>query len=493
MAEPSRRSTVEATRCAALVVVLVVGCGCTGGDDDRSDAPPDAARRGGGTQLASCDGPPAGRPVEITFVHSEQNNPVLRVDREDSIAGYVADFEAANPGIDVEVVPEPDGSDALLSRWRRQSPDKRPEVVLLPQAASGRLIDSGQTVAPGGCSREVAADMLPAVHGAWSSGGVLQAMPFAVSTPVLLSNRALFRAAGLDPDRPLKTLDDLRLAALKLVQTGAADTGFLFDTGPEGGAAWMVEQAGARTGQVALDPGNGRHRPATRVAWRSGPALDTLGWLADGLAEGWAESIGRNVNGADDLLQAAAQATPTGMVVHSCGALGEVFELLDGGGYPHVDLGVAPLPRPEGGPRPPGGHGSLPGGSALWIAGGKSEAETAAAWALASYLASPPVQGDWAAETGYVPISPSAARQPPLVERWRQHPEMRVAYDILADQGTTPAELGPLAGPLAEIRELEAEALDRVAGGTDPIAALTAAADDADRLLEAYATSRPDG
>jgi sn-glycerol 3-phosphate transport system substrate-binding protein len=466
--------------CTALVVVLVVGGGCTSGDGSSSA---DAAPVGPAELDPTCAGPPPGEPVDITFAHAEGGP------RADRIADYVEAFERENPGVHVDVVPVGDGNGAVLEDWRRQSPADRPELMLQPQTANARLIDSGQTVAPGGCIRQVAPDMLDAISRAWSAGGVLQAVPFAVSTPVLLYDRRIFRRAGLDPDRPPTTLDDLRGAAFRAWSSGAADHGLLFDTGPESGASWILEQIPARAGQVAYEPQNGRHGTATSVTWRSGLALGTLEWLAEGTRDGWATSVGQHP--LDSLRRALDPATSVAMTFSTCGALGEIYDLLDRDATPDIELDVARLPRPDEGPAFGQGHGSLPGGSALWIAGGKSEAETAAAWALARHLASPEVQADWAVATGSVPISPTAARRPEVRRRWTEHPGMRVAYDVLAEQGRSPEELGPLVGPLGEVHEIEAWAVDEVVRGTEPVDALMVAADDADRLLQAYDRSRP--
>jgi sn-glycerol 3-phosphate transport system substrate-binding protein len=492
MAEPSRRSVVASSMgCTALLVVLVAGGACTG-DDDEAPAGTGAAAVGP-AELASCDGPPPGRHVEITFAHGELDNPERPGERADRIAGYVDQFEAENPGIDVNVVPVREGHRALLESWRGQPPEERPELIMEPQTANARLIDSGQIVAPGACIHQVAPDMLESISQAWSANGVLQAVPFAVSTPVLLYDRRMFRRAGLDPERPPRTLDDLRRAALQITTNQVAEYGLVFDTGPEGGASWFLEQVPARAGQVAVEPENGRQGSASSVTWRSGLALGTLRWLADGKEAGWAHSVGRNTKGIENLLAATNPRTSAAMTLHTSGALREIFDGFDAGTSGGIDLGVAPLPRPEEGLRDDGGHGSVPGGSALWITGGQSEAETAAAWALAAYLVSPDVQADWAAATGYVPLGPTVAGRPEVVARWREHPGMGVAYEVLAEQETSPEELGPLVGPLAEIHELQAVALDKViAEGSDPADALTVAADDADRLLEAYARSRPD-
>jgi sn-glycerol 3-phosphate transport system substrate-binding protein len=275
-----------------------------------------------------------------------------------------------------------------------------------------------------------------------------------------------------------------------MVDADVAAHGLAFDTGPESGGAWMVEQFSAEAGELSLTPDNGRQRPAASVAWRTGPAVDYVEWLDGMHDDGLALSVGRNQSGIEDIQKAADPAAPIAMAFHTCGSLGQVIDFLESGDTPHVDLDVAPLPSPGSGLEP--GHGSLPGGSALWLAAGKSEAETAAAWRLASFLAQPDIQAEWAAATGHVPLGPRSARLEPLASRWREHPEMRVAYDVLADHGTLPADLGPLAGPLGEIHELLADALHQVVEeDADPAVALREAAVDADRLLAAYNGSRP--
>ncbi|HEV7761194.1 MAG TPA: extracellular solute-binding protein, partial [Acidimicrobiales bacterium] len=219
------------------------------------------------------------------------------------------------------------------------------------------------------------------------------------------------------------------------------------------------------------------------------PAAEYVEWLAKMQDEDLALSVERNKGGIEDLLRAANAGSPIAIAFHTCGALGQVIDMLPTFA-PDVDLGIAPLPTLGSGLEP--GQGSLPGGSALWLAAGKSEAQTAAAWKLASFLASPEIQAQWTAATGHVPISPASARLEPLATRWREHREMRVAYNVLADQEATPAELGPLAGPLPEIHVVLADAVEEVIEeGKEPSTALAEAAADADRLLAAYNSSKP--
>ena len=51
--------------------------------------------------------------------------------------------------------------------------------------------------------------------------GQMYAMPFNTSGPVLYYNKKAFTAAGLDPEQPPATLDEVRAAAEKLKAAGA--------------------------------------------------------------------------------------------------------------------------------------------------------------------------------------------------------------------------------------------------------------------------------
>lgn len=456
------------------VTLLAAACGDAAGGGDQGSVRRPASR------LTSCDGPPPGEPVAITLAHTEGSI------REQALTDLVGEFERANPHVDVRLEHDAGGYGALADRWRDQRPAQRPHLTLLRQPASGRFIDGGQTLAPGDCLRATVPDLLPAVEAAWSAGGELRAVPFGVSTPVLMYNRSLFAAAGLDPDDPPATLDEVHDAARVMVDAGVAGKGLVFDTAADSNAEWLVEHVPAQAGDVALEPGNGRRRPAERVAWRDGTAVEVLAWLQGMLDEGLAVSVGRNTRGTENFYRAVQAGSYVAMTFHTNASLVELLAILDTGFIENVDLGVAPLPGPGG-----GGAGSLAGGSAFWLTADKPDRETAAAWRLVEFLASPPVQARWAAATGYVPISRSATTLEPLRSTWAQTPELRVAYDVLAAQGASPVEAGPLAGPQPEIHELLALALDDVVAGDDPGEALAGAADDADRLLAAYNASHP--
>lgn len=474
MAKSGRRHSDHSrwSRGAAALVTALTAMTCT------SDDEPAPAGAGDGpdpvTTLADCAAgpdPPPGKPVTVTVWHPESFL------RERLLVELVDEFERDHPTIDVQLE-QVAGGLGMLSRWRLTPPAERPAIALFPQQFTSRLADSGQVVAPGRCLRAVLPDVLPAIEASWSVDGVAQAMPFSVSTPVLYYNRLLFAAAGLDPDDPPRTLEELRDASEALMSSGAADFGLVLGTGSTGPPSWMVEQWNAQAGELTLTPGNGRDGRATRAAFREGQALASYRWLEQMLDEGLVKVVRDDEDGFDDLLMAQSATEPIGMVMHTCGSLGEVLAVMDGGDYSHIDLGVSPLPGP--------GAGSLPGGGALWLAAGQPEAETRAAWQLEVWLGSPAVQARWAAVTGYVPTSATAAGLAPLPTRWAEHPELRVSYDAIGALGTSAAELGMLAGPEPEINAAFDQAFRQVLDGTDPAVALDWAADAADALLDAY-------
>jgi sn-glycerol 3-phosphate transport system substrate-binding protein len=447
-----------------------MGCG---GDDERSAAPAPV----GGVELPSCDvlptGPPAGtdehddEPVELTLWHAEGDEP------SQVLTGLIDDFVATHPGVVVDVEHlGTGGRDAVLDAWRRTAPDDRPSLAIMPEDATRLLTDSGQTVAPGHCLAEAVPGLLPVIEANWSLDGVMQAVPFAVSTPVLIYNRKAFRDAGLDPDRPQRTLDELRSTSERLVERGTVPTGLVFDTSASGAAGWFVEQWNVQAEVMTLAPDDGHHGLADRAVWDDGPTVDHLAWLQQMVDDGLAASVGRNAHGLDDLVAVIGETPKAAMTLHTSGSLDGLSEAPPSPGF---ELGVAPLPGP--------GSGSLPGGGAIWMAAGRPGPETEAAWSLAAFLASPAVQSTWAAATGYAPISETAPRMEPLRSAWAWRPQLRVAYDALLGRG--PAT-GMSVGTEREIKQLMAEALDSVMRGAEPDVALRDAAADADRLLRSY-------
>src|SRR5205823_4413119 len=87
--------------------------------------------------------------------------------------------------------------------------------------------------------------------------GVLWPMPFNVSNLVLLYNKQAFTKAGLDPEKPPATFDEIRAASEKIVASGAAKAGIALKRAPEYPEQWL-----AKAGEPYVNNGNGRQRRA---------------------------------------------------------------------------------------------------------------------------------------------------------------------------------------------------------------------------------------
>ena len=68
------------------------------------------------------------------------------------------------------------------------------------------------------------------------------------------------------------------------------------------------------------------------------------------------------------------------------------------------DVGVGPMPGPDGKP------GALIGGASLWPVDSGDDVRTAATWDFLTYLVGAEQQSEWAAATGYMPGAHRCAR-----------------------------------------------------------------------------------
>ena len=173
------------------------------------------------------------------------------------------------------------------------------------------------------------------------------------------------------------------------------------------------------------------------------------------------------------------------MTIDTSAALGTIQQVLASGQYPDVELGVAPMPGPKG------KGGVLVGGAANYIVNKSAPEKQAAAYEFAKFLASPKIQSEWAAATGYVPVSKSAVTLSPLAETYAQQPEYKVAYDQLLEGPVNPATSGPVLGAYGSAREgmrgAIVDALSRMLDGKlTPAQAIANAAVQANAAIDDY-------
>lgn len=417
-------------------------------------------------------------PVGITFWHgmNSANEVVLQ--------GITDTYNSSQNKVHVTLENQ-GGYNQLIDKYFQSDSGSRPEVLQMPEYTLKLLADSGSVVPSQACAEATGYsydDLIPRALATYTTQGVTWGTPFNVSSPVLVYNRRMFEEAGLDPDKPPATLDELRAVSQTLVDSGVATYGLALESGVDSGGGWFLEQWLARMGQYYVDNGNGRVAPATRVVYDTPATVDLLTQVQSMVTDGLAIYVGDNATGTDQLLKLADQSAPAAMTIATSAFIGGIMDALSGGlipGFTREDLGIAPMPGP-------GEPGALVGGAALYVVAGKPDVEAAAAWDYVSYLTGPAAQSVLAAGTGYAPSAQAAIDVDPLASTYAADPRFKVAYDQVLANVADAAYLGPIAGPMRELRIVSSHLIDAVLSGADVQTEVTAAARQADSIIADY-------
>ncbi len=450
---------------AASALALLAGCG--GGEDEVSDGTPQATPQ---------ETQPAG-PVTITFWHS------MTAANQDTLTQLVDDFNTSQDEVVVNLLFQGSYNDSLnkiLASLGRAS--DLPALVQIEDVSSQLMIDSKE-IAPIQDFIDAegydVSNFEPRVLDYYRVGDRLYSMPFNLSSPILYYDKVAFGEAGLDPEKPPETLEDVRQYSEKLLQKDGSGnvtrSGIALEVSP-----WYFEQMLAKAGALYANNGNGREARATEAVFNGPEGKAIFEWWSEMVASDLAFNVGRNPSGADALL--AINSGRAAMTIGSSAALRTVFDVIEAGGA-NVELGVGPLPAetsPEG--------GIVVGGASLWILGGRPEAEQEAAWKFIKYLVEPAQQATWYAGSGYFPIRTDAFDEPAAQEAEAEYPALSVAPAQLQEGARNRATQGAILGPFAKIRnDVVATAIESmILTGTDPDEAIDRAAREATDLIQEY-------
>jgi sn-glycerol 3-phosphate transport system substrate-binding protein len=446
----------------AAVAALVIGA---------LALPGGAAPAGGGgpkCPLKALDN--ADKPVEITFWHTMTRVP------EETLVRLTDEFNSSQGDVHVNLVNNSSYEDNLEKFRTGLGTDELPDIIQLPETALQQVIDS-QSVLPAQACVDAddydLSDFLPRVTDYYTVEGELWAMPFNVSNPLLYYDKNAFRDAGLDPEQPPATLDEVREYSEAIKASGY----------PYGLAlkidAFFFEQLLGKADVPYVNNGNGRKERATAVNFDNKAGREIFTWLSDMVSDGLAVTNPRSGPGQIDNFFAIGN-EQAAMTIDTTAALGTISQILGTGQYANVELAVGPMPGSDKG-------GTIVGGAALFLVNQSPPAKQAAAWEYAKFLNTPENVAEWSAATGYVPTRESAVELPVLQEQWAAEPEYRVAYDQLFGGKNDLATSGPVIGDYLGVREVIDDAQTRMfADDGNPKAALKRAKNEANAVIEEY-------
>ncbi|MFD7155969.1 extracellular solute-binding protein [Kribbella sp. NPDC059898] len=340
-----------AIRCAAGLSVpfLLVACSSApsaGGDSGTGSSP------GGQVTITVGDRPPSSDP-----------------ENRKQFDARVANFEKANPDIKlkpVETIWDPTTFQAQAAGG--QLPDVLNVPFTEPQGMIARkqVADLTKVLKDDGLLDQLNPNVLKIAQD--QSGNVF-AVPTAAYSVGLVYNRDLFTKAGLDPNKPPATWDEVRADA-KLIAQKTGQAGYAQMTTKNTGG-WMF------TTQTYAFGGSIENADGSKATFDDAPSKAALQALHE---MKWVDkSMGQAVLYDVDGISKAFAAGKIGMYMSAPDAY---HTLVDINGLKASSLGVGPMPQQDG------DHGTLSGGSVQIVSPSATDAEKAAAikWIRFNYL-----------------------------------------------------------------------------------------------------------
>ncbi|MDK3073697.1 ABC transporter substrate-binding protein [Sedimentitalea sp. JM2-8] len=375
------------------------------------------------------------------------------------VDGMVAEFEAANPDIKVNAIYSGNYDDTRVRALSALASGEPAQLAVMFSIDAYDLIEQDLIVAfddIDGVSDDWLNSFYPALMANGQIEGKTWGIPFQRSTIVAYYNKDKFRAAGLDPEAPPSTWDEMVSMGKALTKDGTyglmiPSTGYPY---------WMFQALAIQNGKEVMS------NDGLTTYFDDAAVVDTLefwkslstehGIMPEGTVE-WGT------------LRQAFLEGQTAMMWHSTGNLTAVKNDAS------FDFGVAELPANVR-------KGSPTGGGNFYVFKDTTDEEKAAALKLIAFMTSPEQAANWSIRTGYMGVSPAAYETEALQTYTQEFPPALVARNQLEN---AVAEFSTF--ETARVREGLNNAIQAaLTGSKTPADALAEAQAAATRLLRDY-------
>jgi sn-glycerol 3-phosphate transport system substrate-binding protein len=466
-------TTILRSRLIRLFAVLAVGAmiaAACGGDSG------DSASGGGGDcpvdALDDADGT-----VDVTLWHTY-------VGLTNETLNTLADeYNASQDKVKINVENQGAAYEEILRKYRQGIPSgDLPGIAVMEDTNTQFLADSGTIVAGGDCAEADGYtefdDFLPVVKDFYTVDGVQQPSSFNVSTVLLYYNREHFEQAGLDPDSPPETMDEVAEAARAIKAAGIVEQPLVLNMQP-----WFTEFWLTGAGEGLVDNENGRGDGDTAAGALDNDAtrrlFETFKSMQD---EGLLNAV-PGIEGQFDHYFAVGLQSAS-MTIETSTAVTTINGVLEGNVDPaelgldtelpaiDVNLDAAEFPGLNG-----PGEGQV-GGNVWYITNTGSDEVQAAAWDFTKYVNQPENQALWHLEGSYLPVRQETVDSAEVQDFWadtRPGKWLNSAYEGLLN--VDPAWPGPSIGPYTETRDAIRTALDGLLFGGESVDSVVTTAD----------------
>ncbi|RJR40889.1 MAG: ABC transporter substrate-binding protein [Desulfobacteraceae bacterium] len=383
------------------------------------------------------------------------------------IDDMIAEFEKANPGIKVKAVYAGNYDDTRVKALAALKANQPVQLSVLFSIDVFELMDQDVLVpfddfATSAEDKQWLASFYPSLMENSKAKGKTWGIPFQRSTIVMYHNKDAFKEAGLDPNKPPATWEEMASVAQKLNKKDASGniTRWGVHIPSTGYPYWMFQALCMQNGQVLMNQdGNVTYFDKPEVVealqfWRDLAAKHKV--MPEGTID-WGTLRQKFLEGA------------TAMMWHTTGNLTAVRE------GAKFDFGVSMLPAKKR-------RGSPTGGGNFYIFKKATPEERQASLKFIKFMTSPELTARWSIATGYVATRADAYETATLKKYVAEFPAAAVARDQFK---YATAEFSTHEN--ARNKKALDDAIQSVlTGAKKPADALKAAQQQAERVLKSY-------
>ncbi|MBS0241916.1 MAG: sn-glycerol-3-phosphate ABC transporter substrate-binding protein UgpB [Proteobacteria bacterium] len=315
-------------------------------------------------------------------------------------------------------------------------------------------------------------DYLAAVVGYYTdTDGNMLSFPFNSSTPILYYNKDAFQKAGLDPETPPKTWDDLAAYSKKILASGAAKCGFT-----TGWPSWVhIENLSALHNVPIATKANGFGGIDIELKINGELQVRHIDNMAKWTKDGTFKYGGRESKAAPMFYSGECA-----MYMNSSAARAGVDA-----NAKTFKVGVGMLPYygdVKGAPQ-----NSIIGGATLWVLQGRPAADYIGVSKFLAYLSKPEVQASWHQATGYLPITKAATELTQSQGFYKSHPGTDIPAKQMTLNPPTENSKGLRIGNFVQVRDvIEGELEEAFAGKKSAKEALDSAVKRGNDLIKQF-------
>jgi len=403
-----------------------------------------AAALAGATLVAAA---PAYAVTEIHWWHSNTGRNAELINK------FVDEFNASQSNYKVVPVYKGGYAESMSAAIAAYRAKNQPDIVQVFEVGTATMMAAKGAVVPVYKVMHDAGEKfnpkayLPAVASYYTDQrGRMISLPFNSSTTVLFYNKDMFRKAGLDPNKPPRTWEELGADAAKIKASGAACA---FTTSWQSWVQLESTSAWHNVPFATLD--NGFGGMGARLEFNNPTMVKHIAFLGQMAKDGRFTYVGRS-SAPDSKFY--AEKDSCAMITESSASYGKTKK------NAKFDFGISELPYHEGVKGAP--QNTIIGGASLWVFSGKPKSHYKGIAEFFTFLSSPKIQAEWHQVTGYVPITVAAYELTKKEGYYEKNPGTDIAVTQLLLKHPTKASKGLRLGNMVQIRNINNEELEAV-------------------------------